>query len=196
MCNKPLPSGRARCRRCENKFNKYQTERLRKLREEGRCTVCAVKVETGRSRCGDCIADGHEYVVKRRLQLADKGICTFCGKEPQLDSLRTVAKQSRLGEVCYLKRKSYDFFGTNKYWEHIRLVLEEQGCKCSYTGQEIVLGENDSLDHVLPKKRFPDKRKDLDNIQWVTRRVNKMKDDMTEDEFLSLVALILNHSEF
>ena len=55
----------------------------------------------------------------------------------------------------------------------------------------LILGKNDSLDHIYPAERFPEKRTDPTNVEWVTREVNQTKRDRTPDEFMALLQLIL-----
>lgn len=73
----------------------------------------------------------------------------------------------------------------------IAAKLREQGHACAYTGEKIVLGVNDSLDHIYPARRFPHLRNDPKNVEWVTRLVNTMKTDLTREEFLTMIGNIL-----
>lgn len=76
----------------------------------------------------------------------------------------------------------------------LRNKLEKQGYKCTYTGKLLVLRENCSLDHILPKSRFPEKAKDIDNLEFVDYYVNIAKRDQTKEEFLQMCKDILNNN--
>ena len=51
----------------------------------------------------------------------------------------------------------------------------------------LILGKNDSLDHIYPAERFPEKRTDPTNVEWATREVNETKRERTPDEFMALL---------
>lgn len=59
----------------------------------------------------------------------------------------------------------------------------------------MVLGDNTSIDHILPVSRYPEKSKDIDNLEWVTLTVNLMKRNRTADEFMELVKQIAKYRE-
>jgi hypothetical protein len=60
-------------------------------------------------------------------------------------------------------------------------------------GIPLTLGVNDSLDHIYPLARFPERATDPTNIEWVSRKINEMKRDRTPDEFLALIGQILDY---
>lgn len=72
----------------------------------------------------------------------------------------------------------------------LKAILESQGRKCAYTGRDLVCGVNASVEHKIPQSRRPDLKADLGNIEWLDLRVNRMKTDMTHDEFVEECALI------
>jgi CRISPR/Cas system Type II protein with McrA/HNH and RuvC-like nuclease domain len=96
----------------------------------------------------------------------------------------------------YLKNLAAIHLGDGQAWEVLRGKLAAQGGRCAYTGDALVLGENDSIDHILPKSRFPEDARNPDNVQWVTRYANMAKRDQTHDEFVGLVARISEHLRF
>jgi 5-methylcytosine-specific restriction endonuclease McrA len=55
--------------------------------------------------------------------------------------------------------------GSSKYWSRLRDKLVSQGYRCVYTGELLVLGVNDSLDHIYPASRFPERAKDPNNLK-------------------------------
>ena len=75
--------------------------------------------------------------------------------------------------------------------------LEKQGRKCALTGLSLLLNSNGrlydgnaSLDRIDSTKGYT-----VDNIQWVHKRINQMKMDMTEVEFLEFCRLVVEFSE-
>lgn len=68
-----------------------------------------------------------------------------------------------------------------------------QGGKCAYTGRELVPGTNASLDHKIPKALGG--TNDLENLQWVETNVNRAKNALAEDEFLSMCRAVVQHME-
>jgi len=97
--------------------------------------------------------------------------------------------------MCYLKKIARNRLGSNRYWTQLRNKLTQQNYRCVYTGTPLQLGVNDSLDHIYPVQRFPDRAHDPNNVEWVTREINEMKRDRTPDEFLSLIQRILNNRQ-
>lgn len=65
----------------------------------------------------------------------------------------------------------------------LRRILERQGFRCRYTGEVLTPGVNANVDHVVPRSRGG--TNDESNLQWVTARINRMKTDMTHEEFLA-----------
>jgi 5-methylcytosine-specific restriction endonuclease McrA len=98
-------------------------------------------------------------------------------------------------EPCYFKKTSTDCLKTAKHAEVIGQKLKDQNYRCAYTGEEIILGLNDSLDHILPISKFPELRSDPANVEWVTRKVNCMKWDSTRDEFIATAYAVVRHYE-
>ena len=68
--------------------------------------------------------------------------------------------------------------------------LYSQNFTCPYTGEKLILGVNAWIDHILPRSRFPDQETSLDNLQWVSKKANLAKHNLTKDEFLDLCRLI------
>ena len=76
----------------------------------------------------------------------------------------------------------------------LKAILERQAYRCPYSGEILVPGQNASKDHKLPKSRYPELATDVENIEWASLRVNKMKHDMTREEFLEMCLRIVEHT--
>ncbi len=62
-------------------------------------------------------------------------------------------------------------------------LLEKQTWRCIYSGEELVPGVNASLDHRVPLSR--EGTRTLENVQWVSLKINRMKADLLEEEFIA-----------
>lgn len=95
------------------------------------------------------------------------------------------------------KTREIEFNVTIEYlWD----VYIKQNRKCPYTGIELILSpkssdnrtpENASLDRIDSSKGYVE-----GNVQWVFKRVNSMKNDMSHDEFVELCSIISRHCPF
>lgn len=75
--------------------------------------------------------------------------------------------------------------------EYLYEVWESQGGLCAYTGYPLkLLGRQASLDRIDSKKGYVP-----GNVQWVLTKVNHMKWDSSEEEFLQLCRVIAKRSE-
>jgi 5-methylcytosine-specific restriction endonuclease McrA len=68
--------------------------------------------------------------------------------------------------------------------------LEYQQYKCALTGEHLIPGVNASLDHIIPKSRGGAIDK-LENVQWVTTKVNYAKQNLLPEEFIKLCRAVL-----
>lgn len=71
--------------------------------------------------------------------------------------------------------------------------FEQQNGKCKYTGSTLSLSKGKrtaSLDRIDNQKGYT-----IDNIQWVHKRINIMKNNMSEPEFLDWCHLVSSHSQ-
>jgi len=82
-------------------------------------------------------------------------------------------------EVSKNRMKSADFATA------LKELANRQEYRCVYTGELLLPAVNMSLDHILPASRFPHLVSDIENVQWVTARINWMKGDYTHDEFVN-----------
>jgi hypothetical protein len=153
---------------------------------------CDTPCVEGKSRCAAHLARNIGYRKKMTDRWIETGKCSECGKFEPLDAF-SKNERFRPCESCYFKKCSKNAFGTRKYAAFIKAKLDAQGWKCAYTGEVLVLGVNDSLDHIFPAFHFPELKNDPCNTEWVTRKVNEMKRDRTPDEFLALIESILHY---
>lgn len=88
-------------------------------------------------------------------------------------------------ELHYYARVAYKALGcgNEKYAKLLRQKMVDQNHLCPYTGKELILGRNCSINHIKPKSRFPELANDIDNIEWVLTSINRQKHTKTKEEF-------------
>jgi hypothetical protein len=194
ICAQSLTPGNSTlfCPNCASNRSKRQAQRARFRRIQARCVTCGAPCEPRRLKCSSCLVRDRKYQDTLRQKRLDQGGCVQCGASSVLPSLAANAKY-RLCEACYLKKLSRQRLGSNQHWTVLRDKLAAQNWRCAYSGAPLVLGINDSLDHVFPASRFPDLARDPGNVEWVSREINELKRDRTPDEFLSLLRSVLTH---
>jgi len=147
-------------------------------RKAGICISCPNRAAPKRTQCPSCLAKCSTKFKKLRAERLANGQCYQC-KEP-----------ATIGAVCY--KHWFVRVASNMHSRSAGKMLQElweQGTKlCPYTGKALVIGENASCDHVIPISRGG--THDGTNLQWVDAQINRMKTDMTHDEFVQMCKLI------
>ena len=69
--------------------------------------------------------------------------------------------------------------------------LEQQGNRCALSGEPID-DKNSEIDHIIPVSRGGSS--EIENLQWVTRKINRMKQTMTNEEFVEACKLVVEHT--
>jgi hypothetical protein len=154
------------------------------------CSRCQKPVVSGRAMCADHLRAFTGYSLRLHAKRRANGLCAGCGRGQPLPAFAPEAAAA-LCETCYLKKASRMRLGSARHWQALRVLLERQEWRCAYTGVPLVLGVNDSVDHIYPRSRFPERAPDPTNVEWVCRAVNEMKRDRTPDEFLALLHEII-----
>ena len=89
--------------------------------------------------------------------------------------------KSKQCELCILKDTSSRYFGQNTHWKKLADLFVLQEKKCAYTGINLYLGGNASLDHIIARANGGENK--IENFQWVHNWINLMKGTLTEQEF-------------
>lgn len=194
-CRKtPLPKNKKACLECLDKLTqKYKQNQLENLKYNlcGRCGNNYIFKK--HKNCEECIKKDRKWRKKRRLELLDLGLCVGCGKDKYLETLKTSLVAKKMCLKCYMKNRSRSILGSIEYCDELLSRLKNQNYICPYTGDKIIIGINDSIDHILPRSRFPELSKDINNVHWVSRTTNQMKLNYTEKEFKILIKKIYEH---
>lgn len=93
------------------------------------------------------------------------------------------------------KSRSMEFTVTAEY---LYKILQKQNGICPYSGELLTFANSEkerkyqtaSLDRIDSSLGYVE-----NNVQWVHKRVNSMKNDMSENEFIEFVVKIFNHTK-
>lgn len=152
---------------------------------------CQNKRVENKLKCKECLTQMYDSRKKIRVLSSDKGLCTKCKRNEYLESQRNKPDGTeKVCQTCYLQHLSMRYFDSRDCWKQLLEMLVKQDFKCIYSGETIILGENDALDHISPKKRFPERVNDITNVHWTTREVNMMKYALDEQRFFDLLIKI------
>jgi len=158
-------------------MNKYHIKYI----SEGKCIVCCKNNDNlPRQKCEECSNRFNISLKKRRKSNKQKGLCR-CGDKKLSVGLRC--------EKCFLKALASRATGDVSNWLKLKELLIKQNNRCIYTGKKLVLGDNASLDHIIPLSKDGDRA--LYNVQWVDFQINDMKTNFTHEEFIDTMKLIL-----
>ena len=72
--------------------------------------------------------------------------------------------------------------------------LISQNYRCPYTNEILIPGINCHLDHIYPKHRFPELSSDINNVEWVSEKVNLAKRVMTKKEFIDFCKTVCQNT--
>jgi len=91
-------------------------------------------------------------------------------------------------EECWFSNVSWNVTKSRKNKAMIQELWRAQDGCCDYTGEVLVIGETATLDHKVPVSRGG--KHTRENLHWVSSTVNRMKTDLTEEEFFGLCGVV------
>ncbi len=189
--NPPVPSRRL-CAACRDRQAVVRHRREQGRRAKGLCITCGVVPQNQTWRCAKCY---QYWAAKReawsRRRIAD-GYCGACGKNPLGPNLKG-ARGYDICIPCYLRASARRHLGSSRHWHVLLEKLEAQDYRCPYTGDKLILGVTASVDHIMPRSRFPELAHDPKNVEWITREINEFKRDRTPEELMALLHRIIEH---
>lgn len=157
-----------------------------------------------------------DAVIKKGHNIFYKVKCLNCGKEYEKASHTFIGENKTSCQCSKTIKGAYNFSGYEQissiYFNRVkeRAIIRnipffiskeniwekflEQDCKCALTGLPIIIQRNhkkynkmtaslDRIDSDLPYT--------VDNIQWVHKDINKMKNNFKEDYFIKMCKLIV-----
>lgn len=179
--------GKLNCRKCIDYLNELQRERRKRYAAQSFCQTCKAAIENGKKQCDECLKMRSRHTKTYKQRRVVNGLCVCCGK----DALKTVLRKSVTHCYdCFFKKIANERLGRYKDWEILKEKFETQNGKCAYTGVEMDLGKNASLDHIKPVSRYPELANDVNNVQWVLTEVNFMKRNFEHERFIEIAKLI------
>jgi 5-methylcytosine-specific restriction endonuclease McrA len=158
------------------------------------CQKCQQpEIRYDKNRCHSC------YLILRRRNYARKDKLT--NRQRKIDYRASGHPCWVRGLLNTFKRKR-----SKKLVDHVepskedlrrlanRLALDlAKLTHCPYTGEKLILGQNVSLDHKIPRSRRPDLAYEYSNLQWVSKTYNRCKSDLTDAEFRKLCRTVLDN---
>lgn len=196
VCGKRNDGKTTLCSFCQKKHAEYARKKDKERLISGMCRVTQCK---NKKLENNMFCETHRL---RNLKLSDvrffkslnQGLCFHCSIERYMDCYKDRSDiKSKFCQTCYLKNLSSRHLGGVSKWKELLNILIKQSYTCPYSGDTIVLGVNDSIDHILPKGKYPEKQQDINNLRWVSRTVNIMKYDLLDDEFCTEIIKIAKY---
>lgn len=114
-----------------------------------------------------------------RMRRQESGLCIRC-KAPA-DAGASCVK-------CWTINVSVNVCGDTSLRLPLFDLLKSQDFRCVYSGRILVPAVNANVDHIIPK--FQGGSDDIDNLQWVDKQINRMKTDMSHQEFVAMCRFI------
>ena len=179
-CGRPAKIGNVRC---TTHLDREKKQTL-KYKELGKCLGCGKDSMNGRTCCSLCMEEKRKKADARRQHRKNNGLCVDCGDQKSVSGVCC--------ESCYLKRTARRYFKDVSKVAELKSLFDSQNGTCPYSGRKLTLGDDSSeLDHCVPQSDGGEQI--LENLQWVDARVNRMKWNYSEKEFLDLVREIYTH---
>lgn len=140
-----------------------------------------------KASCKECerLGRNKKLKIKKELGQCARATCT-----------NGALSNSPLCEEHYLEGYATKYLKKVHKREGVRILREKfkrYGGKCPYTGEKLTLALNAHLDHIIPISRveeFGIDPYDPENVEWISKRANISKSDMTRDEFILFCAMI------
>lgn len=172
-----------------------------KYKREHKCQDCGIEIDGRKVTCDKCQSKQQIARNKLRYSRIENRLCTKCGSSNicnpyKVQTLRNPDKQNK--EVmclkCYLKKTSLRFLGISNRWQELLDLFNKQEGKCAYTGELLEIGKTASVDHIVPCMGGNNKERitTIENLQWVSLKINYMKRELSEEEFLDLCQKVSN----
>src|SRR5260370_40406460 len=140
-------SKRLNCSACAAERAHREMQMRASRRKVQSCISCGAPRLRGRSKCAPCLARDAQYQVDMRARWTSAGLCAGCAQRPPLATLRENTEH-RVCEECYFHNAARARLGSRTHWQALRDRLIAQDFTCPYTGTRLVLGVNDSVDHI------------------------------------------------
>jgi hypothetical protein len=174
-------------------YNKHMettsTARVQRLRNErraaGLCLTCGNPNDSGMVNCIACRTGMRSQRTEREKAYRNRRrvekLCRKCDA-PRVGIVSMCEKH-------WIQNVADQSLGSTRFGPALLEKLVAQNYQCYYTGMELVPGLA-SIDHLLPVSRFPELKTDISNVVWCLKKINVMKNDMTESDFVRWCSII------
>ena len=155
-----------------------------------KCTWCSKKIDNTYTKCSKCRANSVKHVTTLKKKRIALGLCVSCGCDFKLSNIQNCF-------ICWIRRCGYSSSTRTTLWnkknaEQLITIWNKQNGCCAYTGERLVPGINASLDHIIPTSKSG--ADSVDNVQFVTKTVNRMKTNLGPIDFIELCKLIVDRN--
>lgn len=114
-----------------------------------------------------------------------KGLCIFC-KNKSLE-------HSKMCEKHYLISMAVSTLKNRRLADELLTLFNLQNGKCYLTGRKLIFGLNAGIDHIIPRSKNSNLISDIRNVRWIDKKVNEIKRDLTDKEFVKLCKDVLDN---
>lgn len=151
------------------------------------CSVPAIKVRGGRRQRSTNSKTRRAHELRQERMKA--GGCYRC-------TSAAIGGGCAWCERCWFRNAAGRAIGEGNLrgGQSVKQLLVGQQYQCRYSGVALVPGFRCELDHLLPKSRFPEQSKDINNLQWLSDTANASKSNLTHEEYVSLCRTVVNRN--
>jgi len=172
-CVKPHNEKGTMCVVCAKK-NRIRTRTINADRlARGLCKACGKPHNEKGQCCAGCAKKNRDRINTKRADRAVKNLCLQCGDIKE--------GPSTLCDKHILIFAAKNNLGHSNKWRELETLFQKQNGICPYSEEVLILGDNASVDHIIPKSKGG--LDVIENLQWVTWDVNRAKGDMLHDDF-------------
>lgn len=178
-----------RCPVCQDLNALNRRERGAQKTVAGICVHCPEPAEPGKTLCVSCASKNTIRNATAKANRVADGVCRWCPSKATHES--TACEY----HFVYNLLKNWGRAPTSDEVDAVWTKLEDQNFECFYTGRPLVPGENASIEHLMPRKRYPNHVWTLDNIVWCDVVMNRLKGHMVPAEVLEFAQGIVARAD-
>jgi 5-methylcytosine-specific restriction endonuclease McrA len=171
-------------------MKKSKTNLLQKaLREKRLATGCC-------SSCNDPRHENTTYCivhlqkrrrwesVRRKIRVSSGG-CGSCATGIPIGDTVLCLK-------CWWSIKA-STFGSTALIQPLQELWRKQDGKCALSGLSLTVGENASIDHIMPKSKGGSNK--IENLRWLHTSVNSGKGILSDEQFIEVCKAVAVHNQ-
>lgn len=172
-CDRPIQARKLCSKHYMRDFQRKKSAELRKNDVCRRCQKAEPRPQA--KHCDACLKHVRTRQQVIHAERRARGECPYDG---------TPATAGACCTNCWFKEAANRGLRNRRHATAIKTLFEDQKGRCAYTGDVLIPGDNASLDHIDPISLGGSN--DPNNVQWVTKVVNRMKTNMNHDEFVGM----------